>query len=271
MASNRNKTGVYSAKDKRPGLFSRLTFGWLSEIVNLGHKQPLEQDHLGRVDDLECTEDLVGRLECGWLTEQQKSDLTEQNPRLWKAVLNVLKPTDYLTIFFLCLLESCSRIFQPVFLSLLLSALQSGTASRQGEWGVVLACGLSACSVIQAFARNHYMRHSLLAAVHIRAALTGLVYKKVTGLPRFNYVAVALTFVSFLFFYPFSCTCSDELVAMRSGVGVWNPWTSSQSLLLSSITEPRAVIQKPPGPGKLTLSVPSSEKVHSHKLFKRNV
>ena len=168
------------SKGTTTGFFSRLTFGWLTATVDLGNRQTLEQEHLEPIFDLDSTEVLVSKLECGWLTEVQRCSRNTKKPRIWKVVSQVLETSEYLYIVLLGLLESCSRVFQPVFLSLLLSELLSDSMSSQ-VWLLLFAAGLCACSFVQAVARNHQLHHTLLAAVHMRAAIAGLVYKKVNA------------------------------------------------------------------------------------------
>ena len=172
-----NKDKCDSTKTKA-GFFSRLTFGWLTATVDLGNRQTLEQDNLGPILDLHSTEVLVSKLECGWLAEVQRCSHNTNKPRLWRVVSQVLENSEYLYIFFLCLLKSCSRIFKPVFLSLLLSEMLLGSLSSQ-VWLSLFAAGLCACSFVQAVSKSHYLYRTFLATVHVKAAITGLVYKKV--------------------------------------------------------------------------------------------
>ena len=166
------------SKRAKAGFFSRLIFGWLTDTVDLGNRQTLEQENLGPMLDLDSTEVLVSKLECGWLAEVQRCWHSTNKPRLWRVVSQVLETSDYLYIFFLGLLSSCSRIFQPVFLSLLLSEMLLGSLSSQ-VWLFLFAAGLCACSFVLAVSKTQYFYYTFLATAHVKAAITGLVYKKV--------------------------------------------------------------------------------------------
>ena len=164
---------------KRKGnLFSRVTVGWLDETIKRAIDGTLNEQNLGEVLDMKSTEETTDRLEDEWKREVQIASKAGKRPKLWKAVLRSVDPS---VIFRTCLygiLDSTGRILQAVSLSLILSELALG--SRASMVSLCLyASSITFFFLVEHMCRNEQYHHGVLTAVHIRAALTGLIQRKV--------------------------------------------------------------------------------------------
>ena len=164
---------------KRKGnLFSRVTVGWLDETIKRAMDGTLNEQNLGEVLDMKSTEETTNRLEDEWKREVEIASKAGKRPKLWKAVLRSI---DLSVIFRTCLygiLDSTGRILQAVSLSLILSEL--ALSSRASMVSLCLyASSITFFFLVEHMCRNEQYHHGVLTAVHIRAALTGLIQRKV--------------------------------------------------------------------------------------------
>lgn len=97
-------------KSKNPqsqaGFLSLVTFSWMSGILKLGYRQPLEEKHLFELDTENQAETLVRELEMEWLAEVRSCDSKRTKPRFWRAMMRTISNRDYFTI------PNCT-VFQP--------------------------------------------------------------------------------------------------------------------------------------------------------------
>ena len=164
---------------KRKGnLFSRITVGWLDETIERAIDGTLNEQNLGEVLDMKSTEETTDRLEDEWKREVEIASEAGKRPKLWKAVVRSVDPSVIIRTCVYGILDSTGRILQAVSLSLILSELALG--SRASMVSLCLyASSMTFFFLIEHLCRNEQYHHGLLTAVHIRAALTGLIQRKV--------------------------------------------------------------------------------------------
>ena len=159
------------------GFFTLLFHGWLNPVLSLGNKQPLEHDDLVPFPGQWSACDLTDRLERLWTAEKKRT----KSPRLWCAVLKLLTIEDRIFFFASYFLYTCCRFLKPVFLFYLLTEVQrEGREGRTLVMVLVYGAAISGCLVMELFVKNHFYLRSCLVAAHLRSALTGLIYRKVS-------------------------------------------------------------------------------------------
>ena len=127
---------------------------------------------------MKSTEETTDRLEDEWKREVEIASEAGKRPKLWKAVVRSVDPSVIIRTCVYGILDSTGRILQAVSLSLILSELALG--SRASMVSLCLyASSMTFFFLIEHLCRNEQYHHGLLTAVHIRAALTGLIQRKV--------------------------------------------------------------------------------------------
>lgn len=163
---------------RKKNLFSRITVGWLDETIERAIDGTLNEQNLGEVLDMKSTEETTDRLEDEWKREVEIASEAGKRPKLWKAVVRSVDPSVIIRTCVYGILDSTGRILQAVSLSLILSELALG--SRASMVSLCLyASSMTFFFLIEHLCRNEQYHHGLLTAVHIRAALTGLIQRKV--------------------------------------------------------------------------------------------
>ena len=164
---------------KRKGnVFSRITVGWLEETIERAIDGTLNEKNLGEVLDMKSTEETTDRLEDEWKRELEIASGAGKRPKLWKAVVRSVDPSVIIRTCVYGILDSTGRILQAVSLSLILSELALG--SRASMVSLCLYASLMTFFfLVEHMCRNEQYHHGLLTAAHIRAALTGLIQRKV--------------------------------------------------------------------------------------------
>lgn len=165
--------------DERKSIFSRVTLNFLSGIIQTGNERPLEEADLSSLE-LEKTRFLTAKLEQEWENEIKLKEKRCSRPRLWKALLKAVDKKLITMIVVLAILSSFCRLIQPVVLSFLLEEM---TTSSSFDPSILCLYSALLCisSFVQTFAVTHTGYTAFVLAVHVKASLIGLVYKKVGG------------------------------------------------------------------------------------------
>ena len=156
------------------GLFSRLSFTWISGILALGNLRALDETDFFKAVDQRDSREICEEFRELW-TEERK---TSETPRVWKTLLRLFTAREY--IFHACslVLLSCMRVSQPVFLNLLLRTLS--TDSTNTRWICFCIAGLSVTGIIKPFLKSSFYYGAAVIGAHVNTAITGLVYRKVS-------------------------------------------------------------------------------------------
>ena len=178
-ASNFRYEKLDEKPDERTTIFSSLTFNFLSGIIQTGNERPLEEADFSSLE-LESTRNLTEKLEQEWRNEIKVKGKRCSRPRLWKALLKAVDKKLITMIVVLAILSSFCRLIQPVVLSFLLEEM---TTSSSFDPSILCLYSALLCisSFVQTFAVHHASYAMFLCAVHVKASLIGLVYKKVGG------------------------------------------------------------------------------------------
>ena len=159
--------------------FGRLTFGFLSGIIQTGNKRPLEEADLFSLE-FESTRFLTTKLEDEWRNEVKAKCESCSRPRLWKALLKAADINLISMVVILTILSCFCRLVQPVVLSFLLEEMTTSESSGSSSLFLYSAL-LFSSSLVQTFAIHHLDYFLYLLAAQAKASLVGIVYKKVGG------------------------------------------------------------------------------------------
>ena len=159
----------------KANLLSKMTFWWMNKIFITGNKRPLEESDLFPLLEEDKSEVLTKKLEGEWEKEKQG-----KRPRFWKALIRVCPWYEYLTIIGLILTDMANRMTLPVLLVFLIS-YPMGARRLDASFNYVLPAFICITSLGRNFARHHHENRSALLGMRFRAAATGILYKKVSG------------------------------------------------------------------------------------------
>ena len=164
---------------EKAGFLSLLTFSWMSNVLKLGSKKPLEEKHLFEVEASDQAERLVADLEREWLAEKRASEDIRTKPRLWKAMMRVISFRDYATVVLIRIFYSLSSNSLPLLLWFFLRSIS--TASRASySTTLTFVIGIALTSSVRMFCNTHWIFQVEVIAIRLKVATIGFVYKKVS-------------------------------------------------------------------------------------------
>ncbi|PFX11918.1 multidrug resistance-associated protein 4-like, partial [Stylophora pistillata] len=169
------KLGTQS--EEGPTICSRLTFGFLSSVIETGNKRPLEGNDIPSLD-VESTKSLTEKLELEWQKEIEIGRVQSSEPRLRNAFIRAVDKYLMALIVLLTNLEIFCTMIQPVLLSFLLTEMSSNSPINV-EMLLVYSTLLCVSCFIQTIVTQQGSYAMFLMAVHVKASLTGIVYKKI--------------------------------------------------------------------------------------------
>ena len=174
---SKQKETEEATRKRKGNIFSRVTVGWLDKTIERAKDGTLDEQNLGEVVDMKSTEETTNRLEGEWKREVQRASAAGNRPKLWKAVLRSVGPSVIIRTCVYGILDSTGRILQAVSLSLILSELALGSHASMLML-CLYAASMTFFFLVEHTCRNEQYHHGFLAAVHARAALTGLIHRK---------------------------------------------------------------------------------------------
>ena len=157
--------------------FGRITFGFLSGIIQTGNEKPLEEADLSSLN-LQGTQHFTEKLEDNWQEEIKVKRESCSQPRLWNALCKAVDKKAVTLIVLLTILSSFCRLIQPVALSFLLEEISNSSSSDTIILYLYLAV-LCISASVESCVYHHTCHNLFLMAVEVKASLIGLVYKKV--------------------------------------------------------------------------------------------
>ena len=157
------------------GLWSRLTFTWLSDLFALGNLRPLDQTDLFKAVDQQTSQDISDKFQQLW--EEQRR--TASHPRVWKSLARLLSAGDYAFYMLTLVLISCLRISQPIFLNFLLRELARDSSSI--AWLSFHIAGMCLGAIVTPFLKSSFYYGAMVFGTHMSTAITTAVYRKVSN------------------------------------------------------------------------------------------
>ncbi|PFX31266.1 Multidrug resistance-associated protein 4 [Stylophora pistillata] len=163
--------------EEGPTICSRLTFGFLSSVIETGNKRPLEGKDIPSLD-VESTKSLTEKLELEWIKEIQIGRVQSSEPRLRNALLRAVDKYLMAHIVLLANLETFCTMIQPVLLRFLLTEMSSNSPVNV-EMLLVYSTLLCVSCFIQTIVTHQGGYAMFLMEAHVKASLTGIIYKKI--------------------------------------------------------------------------------------------
>ena len=170
------------SEEKNVSFLSFLFFQWMNNVINTGSERVLEQDDFLPLSKENSTSSVTEKLQTKWNDEKAKCERSGKRPKFWKSVVKMKSVKDFSTIMFTGIVDSCCRIFQPLFLGYLISSLMSATETRNDVllYGCALAMGVNA--LIKSLSNGHFCFRKELLGIRLTSAIKGIIYLKVCSL-----------------------------------------------------------------------------------------
>ena len=169
------------------GFFSLLFFSWMNNVLKLGNKLPLEEQHLHSLETSFHAERLVVTLEGEWLAEERASEQNRTRPRLWKAMMRVIPYKDYITMGLLRILYSIGMNLLPLILWFFLRSIATVSENSYASTLPFVIC-ISVVSFARSFSNSHGIFKAEMMCIKLKAALIGFVYKRVCNNCNFFFI-----------------------------------------------------------------------------------
>ncbi|CAF4747859.1 unnamed protein product [Rotaria socialis] len=175
------------SKDQHPYLtanpFSKLFHSWISSLLSLRRKRPLEYDDLFDVLPDDQSEPWIDRLEKAWEHEivlSTKSPKKKQKPSLIRATWSIYR-IRYGIIGIFLFVYTMLRFIQPFILARFIRCLVPCSKISLSEM-ICWAALNSAFPWLMFTTRHLGLTHAFLAGMHIRCAYHGLIFRKMVRL-----------------------------------------------------------------------------------------
>lgn len=169
-----NKKDPKVCPESKAGIFSTLTFGWLTPMIKYGYKTPLEDSDIWYLSKNDRTKTVFAKLDKNWQEERKKD-----KPSMFRA----LRKT-FIFKFFLAWLfkfgNDAAQFLGPIMLQYL---IENATSSHPSiTTGVALSCGMFAGQVLGAVCECQYFQIVMRAGMHVRSAMVLKIFKKAISL-----------------------------------------------------------------------------------------
>ena len=190
-------------KDKA-NFISKVTLWWIVDLLLRGRVKPINQDDLDPVREEDRSEYRTELLENIWRNEKISANQAKRKPKLWKAMLKYFSWKEYGFLSFLCFVIMAGNILCRYSVLKLIYTLRSSTEhdlqSRNqclvNVWGVIVGY------LLTNFGTRHFNMITPSLGIKSRAALVGLIYKKVS-IYFLSYLKVKVGFVRSETIFPY--------------------------------------------------------------------
>jgi hypothetical protein len=167
-------------KDKA-SIISRVLLWWIVDLLWRGNKNPLNQEDLDPVRKEDCAARQTKRLEEIWNNEKISAKCQNKKPKLWKALLKFFTWQECALLIFLILLSVFSDgLFFYSITSLMEAIGNFEEDTHSPNHYVIFVWGMIIGSVGEVLTCQHVYLLSPMLGIKARAALIGLIYKKVS-------------------------------------------------------------------------------------------
>ena len=160
---------------KVPGLWDRITFSYLDNLLYLGSKRPLEFEDLPELDEKDLSAYTSDVLLKEWLSE-----LSQPCPSLTRALVNAYGRSFLMGNLFK-FPQDCLIFVGPVALRRIVTFIDPAATPDEDVsfWnGLLLVSILFASQLLQSIFLHQYFTRVFRVAMRVRSGLTSLVYQK---------------------------------------------------------------------------------------------
>ncbi|XP_042515081.1 ABC transporter C family member 2-like [Macadamia integrifolia] len=155
--------------ERHANIFSRIFFGWMTPLMQLGYKRPITEEDVWKLDAWDRTETLYNKFQRCWLEESKRP-----KPWLLRALHRSLGGRFWLGGFFK-IGNDISQFVGPVILNLLLQSMQSGDPA----WiGYIYAFSIFAGVSLGVLFEAQYFQNVMRVGFRLRSTLVAAVFRK---------------------------------------------------------------------------------------------
>ncbi|GAB0135414.1 hypothetical protein EsDP_00003754 [Epichloe bromicola] len=169
-----------TSREHGAGVFSKLTFHWMTPLMTTGYNRPLEQGDIWHVNPDRAVEPLTEKVKESFHRRVKNGD---KNPLFW-ALHETLKFEFWLGGF-CALITSILQVIAPFTLRFLIQfatdayvANASGGPAPPIGNGIGLAIGVTAMQILQSFGVSHFIFRGMMVGGQSRAVLIAFIYEK---------------------------------------------------------------------------------------------
>ena len=167
---------------EKAGILSRLTFCWMGSVLKIGYRRAMECSDLYPLLEEDKARTLTEHLDDLWHKEVREFHISGKQPSLLRAMRKVFSWTEYTLLSIALFLGIACNILKPLLLGLLISMLLSvgkSTSDEELQWLYTYAGTICVAALLQVLALHQYQYKVHILGMRWRAAVVGLLYKKV--------------------------------------------------------------------------------------------
>ncbi|XP_041835127.1 ATP-binding cassette sub-family C member 4-like [Melanotaenia boesemani] len=179
MATDTEKTGGRHNPLETAGLCSRMFLCWLTPLLNLGHKQQLDENNIYEVLPEDRCETLGEELQKIWDHEVRRAAKQLQTPKLTRVLIRCYGKPYALAGLFVFTLEAF-KVIQPLLLGKIIQYFENYDPDDQRSLYIAYgyAAALSISSFGLAILQHLYCCNVLRIGMKSRVAMCHMIYKK---------------------------------------------------------------------------------------------
>ncbi|KAG2230070.1 hypothetical protein INT48_005398 [Thamnidium elegans] len=160
--------------EEKTNIFGRLTFSWMTPLMQLGYRTPLVMDDLWNLKREDEAEVVSERFQKKWEAEMKKD-----NPSLFRALVLTLGGP-FLFAATLKAVQDILQFTQPLLLKELMEWVASYLTDEPepGYRGIFISVAMFVTAVLQTMFLHQYFQLCFTTGMKLRAALVTSIYKK---------------------------------------------------------------------------------------------
>ncbi|KAJ1698124.1 hypothetical protein LUZ63_006636 [Rhynchospora breviuscula] len=155
--------------ERHVNIFSRILFSWMTPLIQQGHKRPITDKDIWKLDTWDQTETTYTRFQQCWIEETHKP-----KPWLLRALNGSLGGRFWLGGLFK-IGNDASQFVGPVILNLLLASMQRGDPAWHGY---IYAFSIFAGVALGVLCEAQYFQNVMRVGFRLRATLVAAVFRK---------------------------------------------------------------------------------------------
>ncbi|KAI8647805.1 multi drug resistance-associated protein MRP [Parasitella parasitica] len=160
--------------EEQTNIFGRLTFSWMTPLMQLGYKTPLIMEDLWNLKHEDEAQVVGQRFQNYW-----KKEMTKEKPSLFRALVFTLGGP-FLFAAVLKAIQDVLQFTQPLLLRELMGWVSSYMTDNPepGYYGVFIAVGMFLTAFAQTMFLHQYFQLCFTTGMKMRAALVTAIYQK---------------------------------------------------------------------------------------------
>jgi len=174
-------TGARRSPEATANFFSTITFWWLTPLMVLGYKKPLEMEDLWELDESETVRRLSEAFEHHWAAQRRHGG---RQSLAWALAHAFGAPFLFAAVFKLG--QDALAFVQPQLLSQLLLFISSYDGSdpevvptpEPAYRGYIIAVTMFVVAVVQTLLLHQYFHRAFMTGMRVRAAVVTAIYRK---------------------------------------------------------------------------------------------